>query len=477
MEKASPPPLHPAWLPTGTVVGPWRVVAWAGRGVYGAVYQAVPVDTEQAHPVALKVAMHPRDPRFAREVELLFRLRHPSVPRLWDSGEWLHPSGTVYPYIAMEWVEGVPLYDWARLSPPSPQQVLRLLAQLARALAALHAHGGVHRDVKGDNILARRSDSRAILTDFGSGNYPGTATLTPPAMYPGTPAYRAPESWLFELQFSRDTSVRYGAGPADDIYALGVTACRLLTGEYPELGEPHKDERGTWHVESVVPPPALLQVEPPLRDLILRMLAARPEERGSAAQLAEALEQAAGHSSEPTAPSKAQAPSPEERSVARGSTERVSPEAHAHSWLPQLSMAAAALALAAWAWWATPNKPGDEHAAAQAAATTAEQKDAGTTGLGEAAAVVSPESSPTSAAQEVMTEDTLPEPLPGQTRPNAKGRCPHKQQVALNGGCWVELLVESDKCELLNGKMFKGTCYVPSIPPGRPPTSCPTNKP
>src|SRR5512140_2250053 len=138
MERAPPSLPHPAMLPPGTVVGSWRVVAWAGRGVYGAVYRAVPEHSELAPPVALKVAQHPADPRFARERELLFRLRHPSIPRLWDAGEWLHPSGARYPFVVMEWVDGVPLYQWARLNPGYSAQVPRLLAQLARALQAVH---------------------------------------------------------------------------------------------------------------------------------------------------------------------------------------------------------------------------------------------------------------------------------------------------------------------------------------------------
>ena len=78
-----------------------------------------------------------------------------------------------------------------------------------------------------------------------------------------------------------------------------------------------------------------------------------------------------------------------------------------------------------------------------------------------------------------MSEDTLPEPLPGQVRPDEKGRCPRKGLVALNGGCWAETAWEPEKCQKLGGQMFKGTCYVPFIPPGRsrPPTSDPLKNP
>ncbi len=135
MESASSPTLHPEMLPPGTQVGPWRVVEWAGRGVHGAVYRAVRAGQEYSPPVALKLALLPKDPRFAREVELLSRSHHPHIPHLVDHGEWQHPSGTLHPYVVMEWVDGVPLYDWARLYHPNSQQMLRLLP------TALRQHG------------------------------------------------------------------------------------------------------------------------------------------------------------------------------------------------------------------------------------------------------------------------------------------------------------------------------------------------
>jgi serine/threonine protein kinase len=497
MERESPSPLHPALLPAGTVVGSWRVVAWAGRGVYGAVYRAVPVHAELAPPVALKVALIPGDPRFAREVELLLRTHHPSIPRLWDSGEWQHPSGARYPFVVMEWVDGVPLYEWARQHPDFSARVPRLLAQLAGALQALHAQGAVHRDVKGDNILVRRSDSRAVLTDFGSGNYPDTVTLTPPTLYPGTPAYRAPESWLFELQFSRDASARYAAGPADDLYALGVTACRLLTGKYPEFPDPWKDEHGIWRLDSVLAPAEHGDIEPRLRALILRMLSVRPEERGTAAQLVEAFEQAAASSldpsptrslaevppaalhSEPSPAPEVREPLREQSPLIQDSAARISPAAHARPWRAWLATAAAGLALATWVWWLSPGKPVEQHSAAPTVAARVSQPDAGTAGLAEALASASTKSSPGLGAPEFLAEETPPEPLEGQDRPDAKGRCPRKRQVALNGGCWAEFSVSREDCEDKGGHMFKGTCYVPVIPAGHkhPPTSSPTDKP
>jgi serine/threonine protein kinase len=499
MNMTSAPTLHPARLPPGTVVGPWLVVGWSGCGVYGAVYQAVPAGAEHAMPVALKLALHPADPRFAREVGVLSRLSHPHVPHLLGHGEWQAPGGPLYPFVAMEWVDGVPLYDWARLHPASCQQVLQWLAQLASALAALHAQGCVHRDLKGDNILVRRADSGAVLTDFGTGIYPGATTLTPPMGFPGTQAYRSPESWMFELQFYREPAARYFAGPADDLYALGVTACRLLTGEYPEPGEPTQDEHGLWHLEAVLTPTALLSdphVEPRLRALVLRLLSVRPEQRGTAAELAEALEQVAEHPTPdstqpcftgqalppPARPPEEAAAAPEpdslkESFVARGSAVRFTPQATMRPAWPSLAVAAAALVLAMWTWWADPRKSLEEPSVAQAETSRVGAPDAGTAGLGEAAATISLEKAAPASTQEGMASDTLPEPQPGQTQPDEKGRCPHKGLVSLNRGCWATTSLDREGCSKLGGQLFKGTCYLPFNPRERRPNPSRMDKP
>jgi eukaryotic-like serine/threonine-protein kinase len=75
-----------------------------------------------------------------------------------------------------------------------------------------------------------------------------------------------------------------------------------------------------------------------------------------------------------------------------------------------------------------------------------------------------------------MSEETPPEPLPGQAEPDAKGRCPHKRQVALNGGCWAQAPFEREECEAKGGSIFKKTCYLPIVSPTRRPTSSPSNK-
>ncbi|WP_253910520.1 serine/threonine-protein kinase, partial [Pyxidicoccus fallax] len=292
--------LNPARLPFGTKVGPWRVLERRGVGAYGAVYHAIRAEPGTSGPVALKLALHPRDERFAREVELLSRIRHPNVPRLVDHGVWQPPEGLAYPYLAMELIDGVSLYEWVREHRPSSRQVLQVIARLARALAATHAAGGVHRDVKGDNTLVSDADGRVFLTDFGSGHYVGAATLTPPPFPPGTPAYRSPEAWRSVRLPLREPIVPYAPGPADDVFALGVTTFRLVTGEYPSGEAPASSSA---HVEGAGPPSARAlnsRCHEALDELTSRMLSVSPEARGGAHELAEVLE-AAAHEAGPEA--------------------------------------------------------------------------------------------------------------------------------------------------------------------------------
>ena len=209
MERAPGEHLH--LLSPGTQVGQWRVVAWHGQGAYGAVYRAVRMGQEHEGSVALKLALHAWDARFAREAELLSRLSHPSIPRLLNRGLWRHPSGADYPFFIMEWVDGLPLYAWAQQHEPSYRQLCLLLAQLARALEALHAAGAVHRDMKGDNVLVRHSDERALLIDFGSGHFQGASRLTWEALPPCTFAYLSAQALLFHLRSSHQRDAYYPA--------------------------------------------------------------------------------------------------------------------------------------------------------------------------------------------------------------------------------------------------------------------------
>src|SRR5687767_12240504 len=95
----------------------WRVLGFCGGGVYGIAYRVERVGRESAGPCAMKLARNPDDPRFEHEGELLSRIHHPWVPRLHDRGEWRLPGGVSFPFLVMDYVEGVELYKWASLQP------------------------------------------------------------------------------------------------------------------------------------------------------------------------------------------------------------------------------------------------------------------------------------------------------------------------------------------------------------------------
>jgi hypothetical protein len=210
----------------------------------------------------------------------------------------------------------------------------------------------------------------------------------------------------------------------------------------------------------------------------VRLLSVRPEKRGTAAQLAQALEQVSALSlTDSPQPLLAEPPRVSTRIERQGSAERVSPRARRRQSPPWMAAAAAILALAAWVWWLSPRQPVEKPSFVQRQAGSAGQQDGGTAGLGEAASTASLEDSLLVCLQESLAEETPPEPDPEQARPDAKGRCPHKGQVALNGGCWAPLQGNSEECEAAGAQMFKGKCYVPAFPAKRrQPTSHPTPK-
>jgi serine/threonine protein kinase len=464
--------LHPAHLPPGTRVGPWRVLGRRGAGAYGAVYRALGLE-DGVGPVALKLALRPTDERFPREVELLSRLRHPNVPRLVDHGTWLSPEGLPHPYLAMEWVEGVCLYDWAHVQRPTSRQVLRILASLARALEATHAAGGVHRDVKGDNVIVRAADGQAFLTDFGSGHFLGAAPLTSPPFPPGTQPYRSPEAWRsLRLPFQPSTPA-YAPGAADDVFALGMTAYRLVTDDYPPTPALRDEVAHLWGPEGTGPvPPRDVNARccAELSAPMLRMLAVQPEARGSARELAEALEQAAR-----SAGPEADVPLFSEGEFPVEGAPSILPHVRRQtpwSWLLAAASLGGAVALGA-SWMLS--VPTQEQAEQVHASASEESRDGGTVALGETAltAPVSPKRPPS--VLSVIAVELPPKPLPGQTRPDAAGRCPRRPQIPINGGCWVKVASSAKECDE-DYYVYKGACYGPAFPPARPPTSGPAER-
>ncbi|KFE72088.1 serine/threonine protein kinase [Hyalangium minutum] len=268
------PPVH------GSIVGAWLILERLDSGTFGVVFRACRAGHPESPPVALKMAKSPWDARFERESEVLEEGGPPSMPRFEDRGLWTGSKSCLYPYVVMELVQGLRLYEWLKVQPRTSRDVLRVLVQLAGALASAHARGVIHRDVKGDNIRVT-SEGRAVLLDWGSCWKADGRALTDSPAPPGTSAYRPPEQRDFVYRFRMDTEARWKSHPSDDLYALGVTLYRLVTGAYPP---PCTDGAGV--IEREVPPPtqrATVCVE--LEKIILRLLSDVPKDRGTAEQL------------------------------------------------------------------------------------------------------------------------------------------------------------------------------------------------
>lgn len=429
-----------ALLTPGMQVGPWRVLRGSGLGVYGFVYRVERVGQERAGTFALKMARYPKDPRFEREGELLSRVRHPHVPRLHDRGEWTSPEGESFPYLVMDWIEGVTLYAWAAQPSRSLRERLRALAQVARALEATHAVGGVHRDVKGENVLVRKTDGEALLMDFGSANYLGASVLTRQPQPPGTPQYQSPEAQHFEFEHAGASTARYKARPADDVYALGVTAYRMITGRYPPPVLQVEPAEGALRLKAapLVPPEKWVSLSPELSALLQRMLSVDPSTRGSAGEVAQALEEAAGDTR----------PEAKVAAVPR----RVLPRAR---WL---AMAAGLVLVLSAGWlvqWQLHKSP------------VSALPEAGNSSLGDVGSALPASGEKPQALQSVLQAEVPKKPLPNQQRPPCG-----KPLVEIQGGCWVGPNEEKPPCTHPSYE-WKGRCYWPMITSQGPSTSDP----
>lgn len=190
-------------------------------------------------------------------------------------------------YLVMEYLEGSPLSELLQAHAPLPlAEVVALLCEVLDALSAAHAVGVIHRDLKPSNIfVARQSNGTESIKvlDFGlakrSTTPQGTAPQTHPDIVVGTPQYMAPEQAL-----------GLEVGPQTDLYAVGVIAFELLTGQRPFSGRSPM-EIVAHHLRTPPPAPSLFVELPPGADaLVLQLLAKEPRQRpGSASDVAHNL--------------------------------------------------------------------------------------------------------------------------------------------------------------------------------------------
>ncbi|HEY0194081.1 MAG TPA: serine/threonine-protein kinase, partial [Kofleriaceae bacterium] len=232
------------------VAGRYAILAWLGRGGMGDVYEAL--DEELHDRVAIKVlrrADAATQARFRREVQLARRVTHPGVCRIFDLGV----SDDVW-FCTMELVAGETLAArLARIGRLDARAALAIARSIGAALAAAHAAGVVHGDLKPSNVLLAAS-GRVVVSDFGLARALGEHAE--PGL--GSPAYVAPEQLGGAATGSSTGSATGSAtgsllGPATDIYALGVVLFELATGARPFTG-PTADAIARARLDRVAPP-------------------------------------------------------------------------------------------------------------------------------------------------------------------------------------------------------------------------------
>jgi serine/threonine-protein kinase len=254
----------------------YRLERELGQGGMATVYLAE--DLKHKRKVAVKVlraevAASLGGDRFTREIEVAAALQHPHILPLLDSGE-----ADGFLYYVMPYVDGESLRERLDREGELPiHDAVKILAEVADALAAAHAKGVVHRDIKPDNVML--SGRHALVMDFGVAKAVSEATgrqnITTVGVALGTPTYMAPE------QAVADPALDHRV----DIYALGAMGYELLLGRPPFVGRTPQEVLAA-HVTQQPDPisPRRPAVPPQLESVVMRCLAKRPADRWQTAE-------------------------------------------------------------------------------------------------------------------------------------------------------------------------------------------------
>ena len=241
-----------------------------GEGGMGVVYKARDRVTDDV--VAVKIIRSDIScearavQRFFREAKAAASLDHPGIVRVYDEGT------DVEHYIVMEFVEGVTIREWVRTFGRAPRTLIPILGDILLALHHAHSRGIIHRDIKPENIIVT-PERRAKLMDFGLArpmNVRGV-TITQEGAVVGTVAYMSPEQASGKRGDERS-----------DLYSLGVVAYELFSGKRPFSSDSPMNVL-IKHIQEPPVPPGRFNpgLAPSVEDVILRLLAKRPEERYS----------------------------------------------------------------------------------------------------------------------------------------------------------------------------------------------------
>ncbi|MCA9136682.1 MAG: protein kinase, partial [Planctomycetales bacterium] len=281
------PPSHPEMLGR---IGRYEVERLIGVGGMGVVFKAF--DTELNRPVAVKVLAPylagngAARKRFAREARAAAAVVHEHVVAIHN----VETEGEA-PFLVMQFVAGESLQQRIdREGPLDLCEILRIAMQTAAGLAAAHAQGLVHRDVKPSNILLEQGIERTLLTDFGLARASDDASLTHTGYHPGTPQYMSPEQACGESVDARS-----------DLFSLGSVIYAMCTGRAPFRAETNygvlrriTDNEPRWIREVNAAIPVWLEA------IVGKLLAKNPAKRCQTAdQVAELLESCLAHVQQP----------------------------------------------------------------------------------------------------------------------------------------------------------------------------------
>ncbi|GHE73223.1 hypothetical protein GCM10018785_46670 [Streptomyces longispororuber] len=257
--------------------GRYRLVERIGSGGMGTVWRAV--DELVGREVAVKEPRLPGDPRdeagrrayarIRREARAAAQVEHPAAVAIHD----VVVEDDEQPWIVMELVRGESLHEVLKRGALAPAEAARVGLALVGALAAAHAKGIVHRDVKPANVLLG-DHGRVVLTDFGIARIQGEEALTVSGEFVGSLEFVAPERMASP-----------GAGPASDLWSLGVLLYAAVEGSSP-FRRPTLESTLAAVLSAEVPRPGRAGE---LAPLIERLLAREPERRPSAPEVAAAL--------------------------------------------------------------------------------------------------------------------------------------------------------------------------------------------